>query len=237
MSPPCLHLNKLFKPLQFPPELARRILTHGSHKNAVDGHNGRLSFVGMSITPTVRHELMYLKGRRVLESYLLLFLQSSPSLNPEHDYEFIVSRALSTYVLGEHVGQPWDIQRVLQWSPSVPSEQLGKITRKLSSQSKADKRCLEPDFEGTGAKREDSPPEEWLDVEALGPEVPRSVGFYKVLGEAVQAIIGGIFHQFASTLPLMPFDIWLNMTFSGWLSCTSRIPYTSSAQHPFTRTS
>jgi hypothetical protein len=40
------HLNDLFEPLCFPPELARRLLTHGSHKEAARGHNARFSFIG-----------------------------------------------------------------------------------------------------------------------------------------------------------------------------------------------
>ena len=42
------HLNTVFSPLQFPPELASRILTHASHPDAKLRHNGRLSFVGES---------------------------------------------------------------------------------------------------------------------------------------------------------------------------------------------
>lgn len=42
------HLNGQFPPLDFPPDLARRVLTHGSHAKArTDGHNARLSFIGM----------------------------------------------------------------------------------------------------------------------------------------------------------------------------------------------
>lgn len=42
------HLNQQFPPLNFPPDLAKRILTHGSHAKArTDGHNARLSFIGM----------------------------------------------------------------------------------------------------------------------------------------------------------------------------------------------
>ena len=40
------HLSSVFRSLEFPPELARRILTHGSHKAAIHGHNGRLGFIG-----------------------------------------------------------------------------------------------------------------------------------------------------------------------------------------------
>lgn len=41
------HLNEQFPPLQFPPELARRVLTHASYVKArTDGHNARLGFLG-----------------------------------------------------------------------------------------------------------------------------------------------------------------------------------------------
>lgn len=40
------HLNRVFAPLQFPPELAARILTHVSHKHSVLSSNARLSFIG-----------------------------------------------------------------------------------------------------------------------------------------------------------------------------------------------
>ena len=40
------HLNSVFRSLEFPPELAKRILTHGSHRAAIHGHNGRLGFIG-----------------------------------------------------------------------------------------------------------------------------------------------------------------------------------------------
>lgn len=41
------HLNHIFSPLQFPKELAKRILTHGSHSASVGGHNAGLSFIGV----------------------------------------------------------------------------------------------------------------------------------------------------------------------------------------------
>lgn len=40
------HLNGLFSPLQFPHELAARILTHSSYRDWRVPHNARLSFVG-----------------------------------------------------------------------------------------------------------------------------------------------------------------------------------------------
>lgn len=45
------HLNGLLSPLEFPPELARRILTHSSHPAAVDGHNAALTFMGETRFP------------------------------------------------------------------------------------------------------------------------------------------------------------------------------------------
>jgi hypothetical protein len=42
------YLNRLLSPLQFPPELAQRVLTHGSHYLARRGHNAGLSFIGVS---------------------------------------------------------------------------------------------------------------------------------------------------------------------------------------------
>lgn len=45
------HLDGLFPTLQFPRELARRMLTHGSHPASVNGHNAGLSFVGEFFSP------------------------------------------------------------------------------------------------------------------------------------------------------------------------------------------
>jgi len=143
------HLNDVFPGLQFPPELARRVLTHGSHKAAIAGHNSRFSFI----------------GRRVLESYLLLFLQSSSALQPSHDFELIASRALNTHVLGEYVAPRWGLGQVLRWVAPIPSSPLKK-----------------PD----GVQK--------------GQQILRSVGLYKVQGDAVQAVMGGIFHQFGGSV-------------------------------------
>jgi len=40
------HLNALFPTLSFPPELAKRILTHNSHPASAYGHNAAFSFMG-----------------------------------------------------------------------------------------------------------------------------------------------------------------------------------------------
>jgi len=145
------HLNNLFSPLQFPPELAARILTHASHPDAVVSHNARLSFI----------------GRRVLKTYLLLYLHSSPALQDTHDYQLIIDRTLNSYVLGEHVAPKWSLGRVLKWSPA-----------------NIDPRVTKPGS----------------DFSALEPDVSRGVGLYKVQGTTVEAVIGGIFHEFGGSV-------------------------------------
>ncbi|KAI0080301.1 hypothetical protein K474DRAFT_1658017 [Panus rudis PR-1116 ss-1] len=143
------HLNELFSPLQFPPELAARILTHASHKDAIVSHNARLSFI----------------GRRVLKTYLLLYIHSSPSLHPSHDYDQILERTLNTYILGEHVAPKWSLNHVLKWTPV-------NIGSKVNSG----------------------------DVSRLDPKLSRSVGLYKVMGTAVEAVVGGVYHQFGGSV-------------------------------------
>ncbi|GLB39011.1 putative ribonuclease-III-like [Lyophyllum shimeji] len=140
------HLNALFPTLQFPPELARRVLTHASHPAAVHGHNAALSFT----------------GRRVLQSYLLLMLSSSPALKPTHDLEAIAERTLNSYTLGQTVGSKWGLGRAMRWTPSLPASQL---RRDLDQR-----------------------------------ELLRSVGLYKIQGDAVGAIMGGIFLQFGGSV-------------------------------------
>lgn len=43
------YFSRLFSPLKFPPELARRTLTHNSHSMARQGHNAALAFIGECI--------------------------------------------------------------------------------------------------------------------------------------------------------------------------------------------
>ncbi|KAF7440852.1 hypothetical protein PC9H_001200 [Pleurotus ostreatus] len=137
------HLEGVFPTLKFPPELARRILTHSSHPAAIYGHNAVYGFL----------------GRRALESYLMLFLHSC-SLQPSHDLEDIASRALNSYVLGEHIGSQWGLGRILRWTPTVSRDNLDKVSS--------------------------------------NPTVLRSAGLYKVQGDTVAAVIGGIFYQFGA---------------------------------------
>lgn len=162
------HLNNVFPSLRFPPELAQRILTHGSHKAAIHGHNGRLSFV----------------GRRVLESYYLLFLHSVARNQNQHDYEYLSSRALNTYLLGEHVAPRWSLGRILRWTPTVSQDVLLAHKNIKKSSAKA-KQFADAELENalTG-----------------NPGIVRSVGLYKVMGDAVQSVMGGVYHQFGGSV-------------------------------------
>ncbi|KAL0958442.1 hypothetical protein HGRIS_000585 [Hohenbuehelia grisea] len=150
------HLNGVFEPLVFPPELARRILTHGSHPAAMFGHNGAYSFI----------------GRRVLDSYLLLFLSSSAVLRPTHDVQQIATQTLHTYTLGEFVGSQWGLGRVLRWTPTVSEEkfQASEMLSKAAAQ------------------------------EQEARTVMRGTGLYKVQGDAVAAVMGGIFSHFGGAV-------------------------------------
>lgn len=62
-----------------------------------------------------------LPGRRVLETYLQLFLHSTPGLqatsSPDYDFDNITARALNTYVLGEHVAPQWRLPDIMCWRP------------------------------------------------------------------------------------------------------------------------
>lgn len=153
--------------------------THVSWERGVHGHNGRLGFV----------------GRRVLHTYLLLFLHEctlpprshtpsrsapippSSRLRPSslstgglvkpltESYDDISEKLLNTYMLGEHVGAAWELERIMRWTPAVAE----------------------------------------LDVlEAKSPDmVLRSSGLYKVRGATVEGVVGGIFHQFVRGLHLL----------------------------------
>jgi hypothetical protein len=150
------HLDGLFAPLEFPTELARRILTHASHRDAVSGHNQRLSFIGASPSSSLRTRQLTRPrppGRRVLESYFLLFLHSAPlPANAKPDYARLAERNIHTYVFGEHVGNGWALGNVMRWTPP------GK---------------------GRNGKA-------------------ASIGLYRIAGTAMEALVGGVYHQFVS---------------------------------------
>jgi hypothetical protein len=65
-------------------------------------------------------------GRRVLESYLLLFLNSAPNLSARHDLEEITARAINTYTLGKHIGSRWGLGRIVRWVPTLPKQFVDK---------------------------------------------------------------------------------------------------------------
>ena len=161
------HLNHVFAPLHFPEELAKRILTHGSHSASIGGHNAGLSFIGvLFFSFRMFFQIIYrlyaslYLGRRVLEAYLQLFLHSSSALDPSDDLEEILNSTLATNFLGEFVGPEWGVGRVIRWSPSAPAQKLANMDREVDTR--------------------------------------RQVGLYKVQGEAVEAILGGIYFQFVS---------------------------------------
>ena len=87
-------------------------------------------------------------GRRALQSYLLMFIHSSPALQPDHDYEKILERALNSYPLGEHVAAPWALGKVLKWRPmnvGSLSKPLGPdvdVPRPLQSLERANARVV-----------------------------------------------------------------------------------------------
>jgi len=120
-------LQQLFQPhlpasQPIPEEVAARIVTHASWNKGIEGHNGRLIFL----------------GRRVMNAYLNMFLLShskgsSPSSQkagkskstgtlsePELDLAALSERLLDTYILGAHVGSAWELQKVMRWTPAVP---------------------------------------------------------------------------------------------------------------------
>jgi hypothetical protein len=110
------HLSKTFPPLEFPPELALRILTHLSHRDSVIGHNLCFASVGLHLTFCFYKFLIRfaIAGWRTLDAYMLLFLQGLPAA-AEHDHSRIAARVLNTHGLDEHVAH-WRLQDVMRWN-------------------------------------------------------------------------------------------------------------------------
>lgn len=104
-----------------------------------------------------------------MQSYLLMFIHSSPALRPDHDFEKFISHALNTYTLGELVAPKWELGKVTKWKPM----NVGNLSRPLG-----------PD---------DDVPSPFADVKG---DNARSIGMYKVHGTTVEAVVGGVFHQF-----------------------------------------
>lgn len=106
-----------------------------------------------------------------------MFVHSSPALQPDHDYEKILAYAINTYTLGEHVAPKWELGKVLKWRPM----NVGNLSKPLG-----------PDIDVP------SP------LEDLQGRNARSVGMYKVHGTTVEAVVGGVFHQFVRLTPFSP---------------------------------
>lgn len=128
-------------------------------------------------------------GRRVLHTYTSLFLHSSSACDPSHDHDFIVERTLNTYALGQYVAPHMYLGRIVRWHPTVNPEISARAQFKYADVTK-------------GAREVD--PELTAAIQSH-PTVMRSVGLYKVMGEAVQALMGGTYHQFGGTVALRLF--------------------------------
>jgi hypothetical protein len=152
------YLNQTFSPLNFPPALAQRVLTHLSHRDSVTGHNSRFAFLGADIClfPCFYpcHLVISITGRRTLEAYLFLFLQGLPAA-AEHDHSRIVARVLNTHALGENVAPHWRLEDFMRWAPP---------------------RAGYAGLDG------------------------RATGLHKVAGTTVEAVVGGVLHQFVNVI-------------------------------------
>lgn len=125
---------------------------------------------------------------------MMLALSTSPNLSEKHDLEEICSRALNSYILGEHVGPIWGLGRMLRWTPALPTERL-----------KA------------------------MEIREGGESLLRNttVGLYKIQGDAVYSVMGGIFYQFVSE-PVLRIVARLPITSpgsTGWFRCAQSFPY------------
>lgn len=110
----------------------------------------------------------------------MLFLQSSPAARPDHNFELISDRTLNTYGLGQYVAPKWQLGRVLRWQPAVKPA----IRNRSDVPNNGDDRDLALALRSH-------------------PALVKSVGLYKVMGEGVQALIGGVYHQFVSRVRII----------------------------------
>lgn len=104
--------------------LATTALTHESWMHGIQGHNRRLAFLGT-------YTLMLTKGRRVLKTYLTMFLfdiLSKARAESPSDAEFLqnilskpdsVDQIVATHQLGDHVGRELGLEKVMRWHPSL----------------------------------------------------------------------------------------------------------------------
>jgi len=204
------HLNKTFAPLNFPPELAMRVITHASFRGGQYGHNTRLSFVGelfceslarfaaaratTLVVPTPPDRVSNLSatldltsrlhanvsriGRRVMHAYLRLFVLSACAPSPD---------STATEALRSPFSLPFDDMD--EWCDQFLhtyrlGEHVGGVWR-IEDVMKWTPAIVQPTFEPSA--------------------LLRSSGLFKVRGATVEAIIGGIYHQYGGAIALRAF--------------------------------
>lgn len=69
----------------------------------------------------------------------------------------------------------------------------------------------------------------------LSGHTPKNVGLYKVLGGAVEAIVGGVNHQFVRHLTMLQCLLFTSMPYSGWRCFATAVPHTRAAPPPVAR--
>ncbi|CAE6481120.1 unnamed protein product [Rhizoctonia solani] len=161
------YFRKLLPPLEFPEEVAVRLITHNSWRDGVN-HNNKQAFM----------------GRRVLNAYLMAFFHAHTTLTPtppltqppsdpppdlkvsqlpsptdvlEQDFDNLSELVLHTRALGEYVGAAWQLEKVMRWVPNVDHH---------------------------------------TDIGGIRVDEGGSSGFYKIRGTTVEAVVGGVFYQF-----------------------------------------
>ncbi|CAE6376382.1 unnamed protein product [Rhizoctonia solani] len=157
----------LLPPLEFPEQVAVRMITHNSWRDGAE-HNNRQAFI----------------GRRVLNAYLMTFFHAHTTLTPtppltqppsdppadlkisqlpspndtlEQNFDNLSQLVLHTRALGEHVGAAWQLERVMRWVPNFDHH-----------------------TSATGIRTDEG----------------GSSGLYKIRGTTVEAVVGGVFYQF-----------------------------------------
>lgn len=130
-------------------------------------------------------------GRRVLNTYTLLFLQSvaqelvrsGRGTEASYDLDTITYRALHTHHLGQFVGAKWNLLDVMLWTPFQPQRRERKAGTGLVEtwETEGESDALRERAVGRGL-------------------VPQSPGLYKIGGTTVEGIMGGVFHQFVRTV-------------------------------------
>ncbi|CAE6461185.1 unnamed protein product [Rhizoctonia solani] len=163
------YFRKLLPPLEFPEEVAIRMITHNSWRDA-NHHNNRQGFI----------------GRRVLHAYLMAFFHANTPMTPtppltkppsdpptdlkisqlpspndtlEQDFDNLSEMVLHTRALGEHVGAAWQLERVMRWVPNFDHH---------------------------------------TDAGGIRADEGGSSGLYKIRGTTVEAVVGGVFYQFGA---------------------------------------